>query len=583
MKKLLLVQLLGIIFLTLPAQTNITVSNSEAEEIIHGNYDPSMYVPEIIINHADSILNGVINRVESDTMISWLSRIDSYYNRNSGSDTVSEVRGIGAVRRWIHSKLEETSSSNENRLIVSYLDFDRNICDAPHHRNVFGILPGLDTTNKEIVFIEGHYDTRCEGACDTSCYSPGMDDNASGTVLVMELARVMSKYAYDQTIIFSLNTAEDQGLYGATAFAKYMSTNGILIRACLNNDVVGGIACGNTSSPPSCLYMDHIYSLNVRVFSHSWANDTARISPSKQLARYLKMHQEELINPLQETPLDINLMIREDRLGRGGDHKPFRQKGYPAIRYTSKNEHGDGSGTPPDRQHTTTDILGLDLTIPPNGIIDSFFVDPGYLRRNTISNGVNAGFLANAPLSPQPVFTPIAEGIDIEITGVDTVYQHYKVALRSKGSGTLYFDTIYTFIGTTNFQITGLEEDKEYYFSVMNVSNGFESLPSEEFTQIIVGLGHIPDYYMINMLQNYPNPATDKTNITIWADQNIANKNAEVVIKDLSGREIQRIAVKIKGGKNNVTYNIAPELKGILTYSLLINKQIVQTRKMVVL
>lgn len=583
MKKLLLINLLVIISITLSAQTNITVSNSEAEAIIHGNYDPSLYVPNVIINNPDSILNGVISRVESDTMINWLSHIDSYYNRNSGSDTVSEVRGIGAVRRWIHSKLEEISSSNENRLIVSYLDFDRSICGAPHHRNVFGILPGLDTTNKEIVLIEGHYDTRCEEACDTSCYTPGMDDNGSGTVLVMELARVMSKYAFNQTIIFSLNTAEDQGLYGATAFAKYMSTNEILIRACLNNDVVGGIACGNTSSPPSCPYMDHIDSLNVRVFSHSWANDTARISPSKQLARYLKMHQEELINPLQDTPLDINLMIREDRLGRGGDHKPFRQKGYPAIRYTSKNEHGDGSGTPPDRQHTTTDILGLDLTIPPDGIIDSFFVDPGYLRRNTISNGVNAGFLALAPPSPQPVFTPISEGINIEMVGADTVYQNYRVALRSKGSGTLYFDTIYNFIGTTNFQLTGLQEDKEYYFSVMNVSNGFESLPSEEFTQIIVGVGHIPDYYIINMMQNYPNPATDKTNITIWADQNIANKNVEVVIKDLSGREIQRIAVKIIGGKNNVTYNITPKQKGIFTYSLLIDKQIVQTRKMVIL
>ncbi len=583
MKKLLLIQLLGIISFTLSAQTNISVSNSEADAIIHGNYDPSSYIPEVIINNSDSILNGVINRVESDTMISWLSRINSYHNRNSGSDTVSEIRGIGAVRRWIHSKLIEISLANEDRLIVSYLDFDRNICGAPHHKNVFGILPGLDTTNKEIVFLEAHYDTRCEGACDTSCYSPGMDDNGSGTVLVMELARVMSKYAFDQTIIFSLNTAEDQGLYGATAFANYMSTNDILIRACLNNDVVGGIACGNTSSPPSCPYMDHIDSLNVRVFSHSWGNDTSRISPSKQLARYIKMHQKELINPLLVTPLDINLMIREDRLGRGGDHKPFRQKGYPAIRYTSKNEHGDGSGTSPDRQHTTTDVLGLDLTIPPDGIIDSFFVDPGYLRRNAISNGVNAGFLANAPPSPQPVFTPISEGINIEITGADTVYQHYKVAIRSKGSGTLYFDSIHTFIGTTNFQITGLEEDKEYYFSVMNVSSSFESMPSEEFTQVIVGIGHIPDYYEINMLQNYPNPFSNQTNITIWADQNITNKNAEVVFKELSGREISRIPIELEGGKNVLNYTITPELSGVFTYSLLINQKVVQTRKMVVL
>ncbi len=565
----------------LSAQTS--VSNPEAEAIIFGNYNPDDYLPGVIVNHSDSILHGIVHDVSSDTMINWLAHIDTYYNRNSGSDTISDTSGIGAVRRWIYSKLQEISSINENRLIVSYLSFDQNICGSGHHKNIFGILPGLDTSNKEIVFLEGHYDTRCEGVCDTACYSPGMDDNGSGTVLVMELARVMSRYAFNHTVIFCLTTAEDQGLYGAKAFANYLSGNDIELRACLNNDVVGGIACGNTSSPPSCPYMDHIDSMNVRVFSYSYLNDSSRVSSSKQLARYLKMHQEELINPIMEIPLNINIMLWEDRLGRSGDHKPFRQKGWPAIRYCSQNEHGDGSGTPPDRQHTSTDVLGLDLSVPPDGILDTFFVNPGYLGRNTISNGVNAGYLAMAPVSPEPEFTPIFAGIEIQMTGADTVYKHYRVAVRSKGSGTLYFDTIYTFTGTTDFQITGLEYDKEYYFSVMNVKDGFESLPCDEFTQITVGTGHVPDHYRFNMLQNYPNPFTDQTSITIWADQNVTNKKAEIVIKDLTGREISNFPVSLNSGKNIINFANKNDIDGIFTYSLMINNQIVQTRKMVVL
>ena len=146
MIRLLLCVCCIIAFHTVNAQTNITISNPEAEAVIHGNYDPGDYMPSAIINHPDSILHGIVNEVNTDSLFSWMMKIDSFYNRNSGSDTVSDERGIGAVRRWIHNKLEEFSNTNENRLLVSYLDFDRNICDMGHHKNVFGVLPGLDTT-----------------------------------------------------------------------------------------------------------------------------------------------------------------------------------------------------------------------------------------------------------------------------------------------------------------------------------------------------------------------------------------------------------------------------------------------------
>ena len=582
MKKYLLLLLLLTLGYGAAAQSSISISNPEADSVIMGSYDPDQYLPSVIINHPDSILNGVVDDISKDTLVSWLSKIDSYYNRNTGSDTVSDSHGIGAVRRWIYSKFQEISLANESRLLVSYMDFNITVCGANHHRNVLAVLPGLDTTNKEIVFIEGHFDTRCEDYCDTTCYTPGMDDNGSGTVLVMELARVMSKYAFDQTVIFALPTGEDQGLWGASAFAKYFKDHDIQIRACLNNDVIGGIACGNTSSPPSCPYMDHIDSTNVRIFSYSYLNDSSKVSPHKQLARYIKLHQEEDINTLLETPMNINIIIFEDRVNRGGDHIPFRQKGYTALRFTSQNEHGDGTGTPPDRQHTTNDVLGLDLSFPPNGILDTFFVDPGYLRRNAIMNGVNLGYLALAPPLPEPVFTALPDGIKVEMTGNDAQYLHYRLGIRSKGTGSLYFDTIYTFTGVTSFEISGLDPEKEFYFSVMNVENNIESLPSEEFTMITLGTGQLYWIKDIRMMQNQPNPFQAETSIPIWLDRQ-HEQEAVIQITDIAGRMVKSIPLILSPGQNQYRLVNDFNLRGMYTYTLLVDQQAIQTRKLVVL
>ena len=563
------------------SQINITITNPEAVEVMLGNYNPATYTPGVIINHPDSILNGVINRVSKDTMIAYLQHIDTYFNRNTGSDTVSETRGIGAVRRWIHQKFMEYRDASGDRLVVTYNDFQQNICGQSRHRNVLAVLPGLDTTNKEIMLIEGHFDTRCQSACDTACYTPGMEDNGSGTVLVMEMARIMTRYAFDHTIVFACVTGEDQGLWGAKALSRWMLDNDVPIRAVFNNDVIGGIACGMTSSPPSCPYFNHIDSTHVRIFSFSIAKDSARISPHKQLARYIRMHQEEQINPLIETPMTIDIIISEDRTGRSGDHIPFRQKGYTSIRFCAKNEHGNGAGIPPDRQHTSDDILGLDLTIPPDGVIDTFFVDPNYLRRNTISNGVNLGWLAIAPPMPDPEFIPEGDGMEIILHGADSVYQHYRVGIRTKGSGSLYFDTIYTFIGTSQLMIEGLDPNKTYYFSVANVENGVESLFCDEFSIYPVNIeGHLLKEWGVILHQNRPNPFFTQTEIVIEVSADTPYSRAEIVIADMTGRIISRIPVELAPGLNTIRFEPPPNYSGLLIYSLSFNGTVAATRKM---
>lgn len=579
-KNITLSGLFYVICIAAISQTNMTVSNPEALQILMGNYNPALYTPSVVINNTDSILNGMVNRVSIDSMFSWLKHIDGYYNRNTGSDTISNTKGIGAVRRWIYQKYNGFRAASENRLVVSYLDFDYPVCGKTHHKNVFALLPGLDTTQKEILVVEGHFDTRCVGVCDTLCYSPGMEDNGSGTVLVMELARTLSKYAFDHTILFSNNTGEDQGLYGARALANWMHQQNLKIRVVFNNDVIGGIICGMTSSPPSCPGFNNIDSTHVRIFSFSPGNDSSTVSAHKQLARYIRMHQVERINPLLATPMNINIIIYEDRINRSGDHIPFRQNGYTAIRFCAQNEHGNGQGIPPDRQHTSDDILGVDTSVPPDGVIDSFFVDKSYLRRNTIMNGVNLGWLANAPPKPTPEFIPATGGIEIILHGADSVYQHYRVGVRTRGSGTLYFDTLYTFLNTNHIILTGLDPTKEHFYSVANVRNNIESLFCNEYADYATGINsRVRQDWGLVMKQNTPNPFHGQTEIVIESENTVA-KDASLLITDMAGRMVQSISLEINPGENRIVIKNSANWSGVYTCTLTIGGRSVCSLKM---
>ena len=194
------------------AQTSILSTNPVAEQIMLGNYTPATYQASNVIDQPNDIRDGILSRVSPDSLKSYMEVMESFETRHTASDTVSATRGMGAARRWAHGKFEQFSTQNENRLITSYLQFDQNICDVHQHRNIFAVLPGTDLTDKSVIIIEGHLDSRCEGSCDTSCVAQGMEDNATGSALVMELARVMSAYSFKNTMVFILTTSEEQGL-----------------------------------------------------------------------------------------------------------------------------------------------------------------------------------------------------------------------------------------------------------------------------------------------------------------------------------------------------------------------------------
>lgn len=570
----LLTATLLLIFNTGFTQISITCTNTDAEQILLGNYDPSKYKASNVIDHPTALSVGIDSDVSPDSLKTLLFELNDFGNRNTGSDTNSATRGIGAARTWVHNRFQQYGQQNENRLVTSYLQFDIGICNIARHKNIFTVLPGRDTSDKSIIIIEGHIDSRCEDVCDTSCTALGIEDNATGTALVMELARVMSKYSFNHTIVFLITIGEEQGLYGAKAFADYCQQKGIEVKAVLNNDVVGGIICGQTASLPGCMGAGTIDSTNVRLFSDRVFN-----SPHKGLARYMKLEYKEMIQPIAKVPMTINILTPEDRTGRGGDHIPFRQRGYTAIRLCAANEHGDAGVTNPnysDRQHTTTDVLGVDTDN--DLIIDSFFVDFNYLARNTVINGNTAAMLAIGPKTPDFTVSPPygSNSIGIQII-TQQQYQHYRVGIRTTSND---WDSVYTFTGT--YGMIPLPDEQNYIVSVASVdSNGVESLFSEEKYASVNVQYYEKTTQTVELLQNHPNPFDGETVISVAANDNIKYKDAYISIRDLNGKEIERLDISLNKGMNEVTYRHGYFATGMYIYSLIIDGKTIESKRMI--
>lgn len=576
MNKYVLFSILAIISFAATAQTSIMSTNAVAHQVLLGNYTPGNYQASTVINKPNDLSQGIHDSVSPDSLKALLEQLSTFETRHTSSDTTSATRGIGAARRWVYNKFEQYSAANENRLIPSYLQFDLDICGVTQHRNIFAVLPGTDNSDNSVVIIEGHIDSRCEGGCDTSCIAQGMEDNASGTALVMELARVMSRYTYNHTIVFLITIGEEQGLHGARAFANYCKDNNIPVKAVLNNDVVGGIICGQTASPPGCMGAGTIDSTNLRLFSAG-----VFYSDDKQLARYTKLEYKEQLQPIVDVPMTINILTPQDRSGRGGDHIPFSDNNFTAIRFCAANEHGDAGVSSPtytDRQHTSSDVLGVDTDN--DNIIDSFFVNFNYLARMAVINGNTSSMIGISPKTPDFDIVALqgATGASVYIKN-QMQYPSYRVALRSSSND---WDTVMTIQGTTDY-FNFPSASTTYFVSVASVdADGVESLFSEE-KNVKVGIDEVEKEQskQLELLQNRPNPFDGETVIAVLADEDFSSDNAYISITNMNGKEIQRLKIDIEKGVNEVTYRHGYNMLGTFIYTLVVDGKKVQSRQMI--
>jgi hypothetical protein len=276
----------------------------------------------------------------------------------------------------------------------------------------------------------------------------------------------------------------------------------------------------------------------------------------------------------------ITLMTAEDRAGRGGDHIPFRERGFAAMRFTSANEHGDAGVDEPgysDRQHTTNDILGVDTD--GDEVIDSFFVDFNYLARNATINGNAAAMAALGPRTPQ--ITSASQDGDVCFVSIDDPYEtgEYVIGLRVDFHD---FDTLYRLSGAMSGFFTLPDKELYIFLSVAAVdSNGVESLFSEEESVFLTSTKEFTNNDIgIRLFQNIPNPFDEATMISFYADRVPYYRKAAIEISDPSGRHLKSLPVSIREGINEVVYRHGYGQTGTMYYSLVIDGRIVETKSM---
>jgi len=555
--------------------TNIEITNPTAERILLGNFDPAEFAAGTPLAIETEWAQLLIDNLEPDSLKQYLLELNAFGNRNTGSDTVSSTFGMGAARRWAVSRMEEFSSRNNDRLQVGYVQFDEVVCGMDQHRNVLGVLPGTGILASEVILIEAHMDSRCADQCDVDCQADGMEDNGSGVALVLELARVMSKYSFDRSIAFMLTTGEEQGLIGAAALADYCVANEVNLVAVQNNDIVGGVICGNTASPPGCPGLNEIDSINVRLYSSN--------GDSKNFARYTKLGYDTHVAPLLQEPSIVNIMVGEDRTGRGGDHIPFRQRGYPAIRFTSANEHGDAGVSDPnysDRQHTTEDVLGIDTD--GDSVLDSFFVDFRYLYRNAVINGFTAGLITTAPEPPEAMdLERIDYRIGIQIT--DSLQRDsFTLGIRPT-SGSTYWDTLIRVAAVDTIEL----DQERWSITVAYVDErGISSLHAHERSiRILVSDTEefVEETKAIELLPNYPNPFDEATMLRVFVNRSVAAQEGTLVVHDRAGKQLANLPVSLSPGLHEVLYDFSNHnfVQGIYSYSLVVEGQILATQQMI--
>jgi hypothetical protein len=342
----------------------------------------------------DAGIKQMVEEVSSKNIEAIVRKLVSFKTRHTLSDTVSKTVGVGAARNWIKAEYERYAATSQGRMKVEFDAFVQpqgtRIDKPTPMKNVLAILKGTDTADKRIYIISGHYDSRVTDVMNVKDFAPGAVDDASGTAVSMELARVMAKRSFPATIIFMAVVGEEQGLYGSTNVAKRAKAEGWQIDAMLNNDIVGntyGMETGLKDNRSVRVFSEGVPAVeNEKQAALRNSVGGENDSPARELARYTKEIAERYVDQL-----DVKLIYRRDRYLRGGDHTPFSQQGYTAVRITEMNEDFN-------RQHQ--DIRkenGVDYGDLPD------FADYDYTQKVARMNLSVLANLALAPAEPQNV------------------------------------------------------------------------------------------------------------------------------------------------------------------------------------
>ena len=339
-------------------------------------------------------ISNIVREIDARNIEATIRKLVSFGTRSTLSEQNDPKRGIGAARDWLYAEFLKAAESSQGRMTVEKQSFEQQkAARVPQPTIITNIVATLKGSQPEatdrIYVVSGHYDSMCSSPTDAKCDAPGANDDASGTAAVLEMARVMAKYEFDATIVFMAVAGEEQGLLGSTHFAEEAKKKNWNVDAMFTNDIVGNTLGGNGVRDRG----------NVRVFSEgvpsneTEAEATTRRSvggendsASRQLARVIKETGDSFV-----PQFNVTLVYRRDRYGRGGDHIPFLERGYPAVRFTEVNEEFR-------HQHQNVRVEnGVQYGDLPQ------FVDFAYIANVARVNAASLAALAWAPSRPKGV------------------------------------------------------------------------------------------------------------------------------------------------------------------------------------
>ncbi len=343
----------------------------------------------------DPLIAQMVSEVSANSLRAYVTQLVAFGTRNTLSTQKSSDRGIGAARNYVLAKFNSFARQAAGRLTAfidttTYLPDGKRVNSSIILGNVVATLKGTDPTDDRLFIISGHLDNMRTNVMDRTGDAPGANDDASGSAAVIECARILSRRSFPATIIFVAVSGEEQGLLGATYMAEKARKQNWNIEGVLNNDIMGS----NNSSQTNI-----VNNTKIRVFSeglpfYELDKNSKSIrqlglendGKSRQLARYIKEVGERYVDNLE-----VVMIYRNDRFLRGGDHTPYVENGFPAVRFTEMNENYY-------HQHQNVRLEnGIQYGDLPE------FMDFEYLRKNTALNLSNLANLAKSPSKPQQV------------------------------------------------------------------------------------------------------------------------------------------------------------------------------------
>ena len=406
-------------------------------------------------------ISNIVREIDARNIEATIRKLVSFGTRSTLSEQNDPKRGIGAARDWLYAEFLKAAEASQGRMTVEKQSFEQQkVARIPQPTIITNVVATLKGSQPEatdrIYVVSGHYDSMCSSPTDGKCDAPGANDDASGTAAVLEMARVMAKYEFDATIVFMAVAGEEQGLLGSTHFAEEAKKKNWNVDAMFTNDIVGNTLGGNGVRDRG----------NVRVFSEgvpsneTEAEATTRRSvggendsSSRQLARFIKEIGDNFVPQFK-----VMLIYRRDRYGRGGDHIPFLERGYPAVRFTEVNEEFR-------HQHQNVRVEnGVQFGDLPE------FVDFAYVANVARVNAASLAALAWAPSRPKGVTilsARLSNDTDLrweankepDLAGYEVVWRDTTspVWTNSKAVGNV-----------TSFTMKGMSKDN-YFFAVRSI------------------------------------------------------------------------------------------------------------------